>query len=131
MKNQIQDVSYKTNKASVISLVAGIIAIMPYLIWTFGYLLSNNYLNDLMETIGFILMGIMVVWFLFPSFIVGLVFGPISLITGSIAILQIKNRQGVETGYRLAIVGILLGVLGLVANLLFYYYLILGLLMRD
>ena len=128
MKSQIQDVSAKTNKTTVVSLVSGIIAVAPYLIWMFGYLLINN---DFAETIGTILIAIMAVEFLFPSFIIGLVFGLISFITGSIAIIQIRNSRETETGYRLAIVGILLGVLGIVANLLFYYYLIIGLLMWD
>ena len=108
MKNQIQDVSHKTNKASVISLVTGIIAFAPYLVWGLGYLLLSN---NVTETIGTILFAIMVLEFFIPSFIIGLVFGLTSLISGSIAIMQIKNRRETETGYRLGIVGILLGIL--------------------
>jgi len=128
MKSQIQDVSHKTNKASAISLVTGIIAFAPYLLWGLGYLLLSNTVT---ETIGTILFAIMVLEFFIPSFIIGLVFGLTSLISGSISIMQIKNRREIETGFRLGIVGILLGILGIIANILFAYFFFLGLLMTD
>ena len=128
MKSQIQDVSHKTNKASAISLVTGTIAFAPYLVWGLGYLLLSNTVT---ETIGTILFAIMVLEFFIPSFIIGLVFGLTSLISGSIAIMQIKNRRETETGFRLGIVGILLGILGIIANILFAYFFFLGLLMTD
>jgi uncharacterized membrane protein HdeD (DUF308 family) len=118
MKDQIQDGNHKINKTSVVCLVSGTIALAPYLAWIFAYLLSSN---NITETIGFTLVATMAVEFFLPLFITGIVFGLTSLITGSIAIIQIKKRRETETSYRLAIIGIVLGILGAIANVIFAY----------
>jgi hypothetical protein len=131
MENQIQSFIHKTNKIALTSLVTGIIAIAPYLIWIFGYLLAflGALGSDLFkETTGIILFAIVAGFFL-PSLIFGLVFGLISLTTGGIAIIQTRKSQGTEADYRLVIVSILLGTLGIIANIMFFYYSIFGFLM--
>ncbi len=133
MENQIQAFIRKTNKATLISLVSGIIAIAPYLTLIFGYLLAilGALGSDLFKEItGMILFAIIVGLFL-PSLIFGLSFGLISLTTGSIAIIQTRKSQGTEANYRLVIVSILLGVLGIIANVMFFYYSILGFLISS
>ena len=63
-------------------------------------------------------------------FIDGLVFGLTGLIGGSIAIIQVKRKQESGTGYRLAIIGIVLGVLGIISNVIFTSFFLMGML-RD
>jgi len=51
----------------------------------------------------------------------GIFFGPISLINGLRAIQQIKHNSSDETGYRLAIIGMALGIMGMIINILIWY----------
>jgi uncharacterized membrane protein HdeD (DUF308 family) len=141
MENQIQAFIRKTNKATLISLVSGIIAIAPYLILIFGYLLAflGTLGDDILSTLGSdfvkeitgLIFFVIISGLFLPSLIFGLSFGLISLTTGGIAIIQTMKSQGTAADYRLVIVSILLGVLGIIANIMFLHYSIRGFLISS
>jgi len=117
MENKIENRSPKLNSKAEISLWAGIGSLVPYLYGGSLYLLMNKiHQVELLMPIAFAFGVFMPLYFLG-----GIFFGLISLITGALAIWQIKHNQGNEAGYRFAIIGIVLGVLGIIADILFCY----------
>ncbi len=108
MKNQINNPIPKTNQLAIVSLFAGILSILPYV-----PLLINMFLFMILN-IG--------IWIPIPFLLnvfSGITFGLISLITGGIAIRQIKGHKDIETGHRFVIIGMALSILGVIANILF------------
>jgi hypothetical protein len=117
MENQPINIMRKTIQLALVSLITGIVSILPYLMLVINMLLSDVWAGIWIPTpCGYTLNGI--------------VFGLISLVTGSLAIRQIKNNQGLEADHRLAIIGRVLGILGIIANIIFYVAFLL-VVMRD
>ena|SRR5687767_5291242 len=86
----------------------GIGSILPYLFGVIMYVLPHPFRQIAFD--------------IFPIYLVaGIILGPLSLVTGIVAIRQINKSQNMQTGTRLAILGISLGILGIAANILFYY----------
>jgi hypothetical protein len=117
MENQEGNHSPKLNPKSEISLWTGIGSLAPYLYGGSLYLLMNK-----IHQVEF-LMPIALAFGVFMPlyFLGGIFFGLISLITGAIVLWQVKNNLGNETGNRFAIAGIVLGVLGIITNIMFWY----------
>jgi hypothetical protein len=112
---KIQDSSHKANKSTVISLVAGIIALAPYLVWVF---VDSLYSHKSAETMLNLIAIITANMFL-PLLVIGIFAGLISLIAGMISFIDIKEGLGFRMDFRLTIIGIVLGVSGMIANVLF------------
>jgi len=105
------------NDWAITSLWLGVISLLPYMI-----ALITRYLERRMDTLFF------QVDFLIALFCLlwGIVLGPVSLITGIVGIRQINNSEGTETGIYLAILGIVLGIIGIIANIRFDFLLLVG-----
>lgn len=117
METKIENHSPKLNPKAEISFWAGIGSLAPYLYCGLLYLLMNKiHQVEFLMPITFAFGVFMPLYFLG-----GIFFGLISLVTGALVLWQVKNNLGNETGNRFAIIGMVLGVLGIIANILFWY----------
>jgi len=112
MEIQQNNAVRKISLPAIIGLTAGVVSFLPYLLWIINILL-------LLATNVFLLWFLIYIPVSFYSWN-GIAFGFIGLTIGSIAIGQVKNKQDMGTGHHLAIIGMVLGVLGIISNLLFY-----------
>jgi len=96
----------------------GICSLLPYLISIIIIYLENR-LNIIFFQIEFVVVLFCLFW--------GVALGSVSLITGIMGLRQINNSQGMEVGTRSAIFGILLGIMGIIANILFVFILFVSL----
>jgi len=123
MKNQADNPVRKTNRLAVVSLVSGILSLLPYLPALIVLFIgdhsgsSDPYAFEKNTLYGKVLVQIINA---IPSSVYafgGILLGLISLIAGSKALRQINSGGNVEKGHRMAIIGRVLSVLGMIANI--------------
>ena len=123
MESKTEDYSPKWNRNAGLSFWAGIASLVPYLygsvifylLITYDKILQNEILNRVFSVIFMVSIVIPA-----PLYIVGgIFFGLMSLINGIPAIQHLN--LGKETGYRLAVIGMMLGMLGIIGNVLLWY----------
>ena len=119
MKNQIDNPISKVNDLANTSRWTGIWSLLPYLfLGIMFYLDAKRRAPSEFGELAFAVVPI--------CFGVGIVLGLVSLITGILAIRQIKKNENIETGNRAATIGMVLGILGIIANILFCEFFVLA-----
>jgi uncharacterized protein DUF4190 len=121
MKNQSDNPVRKTNRLAIVSLVTGILSLLPYfpiLIFLYtGDCLSMDYeKNSLCGMVDSVTRAIPGIVYLLG----GIIFGIVSLIASKKALGQISSGDQVEKGRSMAITGIILGIFGIIVNI--YYF---------
>jgi hypothetical protein len=124
VKNQLDKPIPNVNNLANTSQWTGICSLLPYLL--LGIILYLGAKGVDVEEFALIALDILPIYFF-----IGIVLGLVSLTTGILAIRQIKSGQNIEVGNRSAIVGMLLGILGIIANIVFWYIFILSIITRD
>jgi hypothetical protein len=123
VESKPEDYSPKLNRNAGLSFWAGIASLVPYLyggvifylLITYDKILQNEILNRVISVIFMVSIVISA-----PLYIVGgIFFGLMSLINGILAIQHLNLDK--ETGYRLAVIGMMLGMLGIMGNILLWY----------
>jgi hypothetical protein len=121
MKNPVDNSSPARNDWADTSRWLGIWALLPYVISGIKYYLEKIFDVIFYQTF-FLEILVCLLW--------GIIFGIATLITGIVGIWQIHKSQGMETGTRVAILGIVLGIIGITVNILFVF-LVLAAFMRG
>jgi hypothetical protein len=108
MKNQSENLVSKTNRQSVISFMAGLFSLILYL-----PLLISLFVADFFGVLDTIANAIPIVVY----FIGGILLGTIGLTNSNMALQQIKESGDIKGSRMIAIIGKVLSVLGIIANI--------------
>jgi hypothetical protein len=114
MENQVHNTFPKLNYFAHASRWLGVGSILPYILLGSLYYFYNK--TDVLSKFGEVAFVIVII-----GLLSGLVLGTMSLVTGTLAFKQIRNSQSREIGNRSVALGMMLGMLGIIVNILFCY----------
>ena len=116
MENQVNNASRRADYFADMSRWLGTWSLPPYFLLGILYHLETRRAapSELSEVVFF---------FVLICLLSGALLGSTALFTGIFAFKQFKNSQTIETGKRSALTGITLGLLGILINVLFCYFL--------
>ena len=120
MKNQVNNTFPKLNSFAHTSRWLGAGSLLPYMLLGSLYYFYNK--TAILTQFGEVTFVIVIICLLS-----GLILGAMSLVTGTLALKQIRDNQSKEIGNRSAAFGMTLGMLGMIVNILFCYLLSLSL----